>query len=574
MKYLPFAALAAFIHSASALPADLDLTFNGTGKVTTSIGGIYEEAAGVAVQSNGKIVVVGTSGNASGNTDIAVLRYNTDGSLDTTFNGTGKVTTAIGDGDDTGTCVAVQSDGKIVVAGYFSNGTDLDVAVLRYNSNGSLDTTFGGTGKVTTAIGNGDDTGYCLKVQDDGKIVVGGGTALGGGPRAVAVLRYNTDGGLDTTFNGTGKVITPIGIDGLCQSLAIQVDGRIVASGATVGNDVNVSYDFAVIRYNTNGSLDTTFNGTGKVITAFGGAEGSTGVAVQADGKIVAVGRTNYASPDYLLARYNTNGTLDTTFGGTGKVTTGFGLLGDFALSVALQKNGKVVVAGVSTVTSGPSGNTYVADMARYNTNGSLDTTFNGSGKVTMPIGASSQFNGVAVQRDGKIVFAGWSTDGPVQQIAVARLQGDLDTDGDGLLDWYETGTGVYVSPEDTGTSPTNRDSDGDDLDDGEEVLVRLSDPNIADTDEDGFLDGYEVATGKSPVDALDKPALVAEVRTAIEFTFPAAVGKTYRIEDSTDLATWATVETGIVGAGNQVQRFYSTRSTSKRYFRVEEETP
>jgi uncharacterized delta-60 repeat protein len=416
--------------------------------------------------------------------------------------------------------------------------------------------------------------GNCLTVQNDGKIVVGGSTDLGGGARGVAVLRYNTTGGLDTTFNGTGKVTTPIGIDGWCQSLAIQVDGKIVASGATVGNDVNVSYDFAVLRYNTTGSLDTTFNGTGKVITAFGGAEGSTGVAVQGDGKIVAVGRTNYASPDYLLARYNTNGSLDTTFGGTGKVTTDFGFIGDFALSMALQKNGKVVVAGVSTVTSGPSGNTYVADMARYNTNGSLDTTFNGSGKVTMPIGASSQFNGVAVQRDGKIVVVGSSTSGSIVEVAVARFQGDLDTDGDGLLDWHETGTGVYVSPENTGTNPTNQDSDNDGLGDGTEVVTYQSNPNLADTDGDGFFDGYEVLTGKSPTDILDKPALIAEARTAIEFTFPAAVGKTYRIEDSTDLAIWATVESGIVGTGNQVQRFYSTRATSKRYFRVEEDAP
>ncbi|MCX6879167.1 MAG: SUMF1/EgtB/PvdO family nonheme iron enzyme [Verrucomicrobia bacterium] len=152
----------------------------------------------------------------------------------------------------------------------------------------------------------------------------------------------------------------------------------------------------------------------------------------------------------------------------------------------------------------------------------------------------------------------------------VARL---ADSDVDGIFDPYETGTGIYVSPEDTGTSPTNSDSDNDGLRDGAEVFTYHTNPNLLDTDADGFLDGYEVLTGKSPIDPLDHPALVAEARTAIEFTFPAAVGKTYRIEDSTDLATWTTVETGIAGTGAVIQRFYSTRNVTKRYFRVADET-
>ena len=150
----------------------------------------------------------------------------------------------------------------------------------------------------------------------------------------------------------------------------------------------------------------------------------------------------------------------------------------------------------------------------------------------------------------------------------------DPDTDGDGIPDRFETGTGVFVSPTDTGTSPTNPDTDGDGLNDGPEVLTYRTNPLVADTDGDGFLDGYEVLTGKLPLDPLDHSALVAEARTAIEFTFPAAVGKTYRIEASTDLAAWEIVETGIAGTGGQVQRLYSTRGQPKRYFRVEEVAP
>ena len=567
-------ALAALIQSASALPADLDMTFNGTGQVTTAVGGGSYFYNSVAIQRDEKIVVASSALNESGNYDFAVVRYNTDGSLDTDFGAAGKVTTAIGNSDDSCTSIAMQRDGKIVVSGYFSNGTNLDIAVLRYNPNGSLDTTFNGTGKVTTAIGNGDDTASAVLLQPDGKIVVGGSTALGGGARGVAVLRYDTNGSLDTTFNGTGKVTTAIGIDAACISLAIQNDGKLVASGASVGNNPFISYDFTVVRYNTDGSLDPGFNGSGKVTTDFGGADGSYGVAVQSDGKIVAVGLTNYNSPDFILARYNTDGSLDTTFGGTGKVATDFGFIGDFGNSIAIQHNGKIIIAGVCHIGSDSDGNIYATSLARYNPNGSMDTTFNGNGKVVTEVGRSSEGRSVAVQSDGRIVVAGLSDSGTTKKIAVIRYQGDLDTDGDGLLDWFETRTGVYVSPENTGTSPTSPDSDNDGLNDGTEVFTYHSNPILADTDLDSFLDGYELQTGHSMLDPLDKPALVAEARTAIEFTFPAALGKIYRIEASTDLETWAIVESGIAGNGSRVQRFYSTRGQPQRYFRVEEDAP
>ena len=148
---------------------------------------------------------------------------------------------------------------------------------------------------------------------------------------------------------------------------------------------------------------------------------------------------------------------------------------------------------------------------------------------------------------------------------APATLTVYPDADGDGLTDAEETGT--------YGTDPSKADTDGDGLSDYQEVVTYGTLPKVADSDGDGFLDGYEVLTGKSPLDIADHPALVAEARTAIEFTFPAAQGKTYRIEGSFDLTTWATVESGIAGNGGVVQRFYSTRDTPKRYFRVADET-
>jgi uncharacterized repeat protein (TIGR02543 family) len=140
------------------------------------------------------------------------------------------------------------------------------------------------------------------------------------------------------------------------------------------------------------------------------------------------------------------------------------------------------------------------------------------------------------------------------------------DSDGDGLNDYDE----IFVHL----TNPLLADTDQDGLNDGAEISTHGTNPLKPDTDGDGFLDGYEVQTGKSPLDILDKPALVAEARTAIEFTFPTALGKTYRIEDSLDLSVWETVESGIAGNGSVIQRFYTTRNVPKRYFRVEEDTP
>jgi hypothetical protein len=155
----------------------------------------------------------------------------------------------------------------------------------------------------------------------------------------------------------------------------------------------------------------------------------------------------------------------------------------------------------------------------------------------------------------------------------LVRLVGDPDSDGDGVVDASETNTGIYVSPFDTGTNPNSRDSDADGLSDGDELYLYHTSPHLDDTDGDGFLDGYEVQTGKSPTDPEDKPALVAEARTAIEFTFPSAIGKTYRIEDSPDMETWDAVESGIAGNGGTITRFYSTRNREKRFFRVEEQS-
>jgi uncharacterized delta-60 repeat protein len=318
--------------SISAAPGDLDLTFGSGGIVFTrdSTLGAFDYASGMAIQADGKIVVVGEGSRGSFNWDFAVVRYNPDGSLDTSFGGSGIVITQLTGDYDGASSVAIQADGKIVVAGSRYDGAGgSSFAVVRYNPNGSLDTSFNGTGIVITSVGSSRDYAQSVAIQADGKIVVAGGSGF----NDFAIVRYNRDGSLDTTFNGTGRVITPVG--GGASSVAIQADGKIVAAGGD-----------ALVRYHTDGTLDTSFNGTGKVITPIA----SNSAAIQTDGKIVVAGgaSSNNIDGDFAVVRLNPNGSLDTTFNGTGKVITQATAGNDILTGAAIQADGKIVVAGVS----------------------------------------------------------------------------------------------------------------------------------------------------------------------------------------------------------------------------------
>ena len=323
----------------------LDTSFGSGGTVTTVIGSSNDFAYSTAIQSDGKIVAAGYSLNGS-NSDFALARYNVDGSLDTSFGSGGKVTTAIGLYEDFAYSTAIQRDGKIVVAGYSFNGSNDDFALARYNVDGSLDTSFGSGGKVTTAIGSSDEI-YSVVIQSDGKIVASG-NSWNGSNDDFALVRYNVDGSLDTSFGSGGKVTTAIGpANDYADSVVIQSDGKIVVAGASWNGENN---DFALARYNVDGSLDTSFGIGGKVTTAIGSAsDQALSMAIQSDGKIVAAGFSeNESDDDFALVRYNVDGSLDTSFGIGGKVITAIGSSFDYAYSVAIQSDGKIVAAGHS----------------------------------------------------------------------------------------------------------------------------------------------------------------------------------------------------------------------------------
>ncbi len=350
------------------------------------------------------------------------------GDLDATFGIGGKVMTDNGAAEFANS-VVIQPDGKIVAAGYTRTSVGFsfadDFALARYNPDGSLDATFGNGGKVITTINSTSEQANSVAIQPDGKIVVAGYTFNG---NHFLLIRYNTNGSLDTSFGNGGIVKTAIGVYANAKSLAIESDGTIVVAGETFNGS---SRDFALARYDKNGLLDSTFGNGGIVTKDFNGrTDQATSVKIQSDGKIVVAGKTSTAqtSIDFVLIRYDSTGSLDATFNNDGIVTTSIGNRDDELKSIAIQSDGKIVAAGYTNSIR----TKYDFALIRYNTDGSLDTTFDADGIVTTAIGAAdSQANSVAIQTDGKIIAAGYSYNASfVNEFALSRynINGSLDT--------------------------------------------------------------------------------------------------------------------------------------------------
>jgi len=284
--------------------------------------------------------------------DAAVARYTPAGALDTTFSGDGKATIDVGGGDNGSFGgVAIQPNGKILVAGYAWNGADYDFAVYRLNANGTLDTTFSGDGRAVFGFGAGrQDFSNDLALQPNGRIVIVGSTCDSNHENCdFAAMRLSANGALDATFSGDGRQITNIGGEDNAYGVAIQSNGKIVLAGQKSTDGTNDTASFAVARYNATGSPDTTFSGDGKVVSVFKAGSGAFGrdVIVQSDGKIVVMGGARTPTGDVFgVMRYKTNGSLDSTFSTDGKVTVSFGGSGWGGAALALQADGKYVLSG------------------------------------------------------------------------------------------------------------------------------------------------------------------------------------------------------------------------------------
>ena len=415
---------------ARAAPGDLDRSFGGDGKVVTNLMVGRDNAEDVAIQANGKIVVVGrTVGRSSGK--FALVRYRADGDLDASFGGDGVVTTNLAKRESSASAVAIQPDGKIVVVGT-ANVASLSYmfAIARYQRDGTLDDQFGKGGKVRLGFSaGGDDSAADVAIQPDGKIVIVGSSYV---LDMFALARLDPDGSLDTSFGGDGKVVTSVGPGAdSAQAVAIQTDGKIVVAGESWTLSGFDGID--VVRYDPDGQVDQAFGNDGVATVELtegsdGGGDMARAVAIQPDGKIVvagdAGGNAEFTSR-FGLARFDADGTPDATFHGDGKVVTNFTKWDDSASDLIIQADGRIVAAGVAGY-----GWDSVATFAivRYDLDGTLDGSFGRGGKVRTRFRAShpdgldivgAQASGIAIQADGRFVVAG-----TVDRVSDGRLDG------------------------------------------------------------------------------------------------------------------------------------------------------
>ena len=401
----------------------LDLTFGTGGTAITPVRAGYDSGYGVAIQADGKIVVVGESqrGNDEFDYDMALVRYNEDGSLDQGFGNGGKVITSLGSGSGLCGSVAIQPDGKIVVAGQTLNGSTFDFIIARYQTNGSPDNSFSNNGRIKVPVGSSHDYGWFCSLQPNGKIIAAGPVRQGP-DLEFGMVRLNTNGSLDNSFGNGGKVITPFSnADDFSWSCALAPDGKIVVGGASTIGD---NRKFAVARYLTNGTLDPSFSADGKVVTSIGaGEDKGRSVIVQPDGKIILGGYSRLDGHDqFVLVRYKLDGSLDPEFDGDGIVHTLIGTGGNVLWQLALQNDGKVLAAGYAS--NGVAGADFA--LARYHPNGMLDNTFGDSGIVLAPVGMGSDFGiALALQGESRIVMAGTSVSS-TYDFAVAAFQNGL----------------------------------------------------------------------------------------------------------------------------------------------------
>jgi uncharacterized delta-60 repeat protein len=437
----------------------LDTSFGSNGMATVTVGSLDDSGGGVAVQPDLKIVAVGTAKNQVTphpktfvpTTAFSVARFNTDGTPDTTFGPGGTVQTYFIDSggnsvsSQSAEAVAIQGDGKIVVAGRIGGTLGAGFAIARYNADGTLDTTFGGMivhgkkvdqGRVITNFFPAGQYNYTaatsVLIQPDGKIVAAGYASSSSSQHFFAVARYNTDGTLDTTFGSEGEAVSTSTISVASVAMAIDAGGRIIVEGSSSTSGQ------AVACFTPSGTLDTSFGTGGQVSVLAPGFNVSygAGVAVQSTGKIIISGNSGGGTADannenpLTMARLNTNGSLDTSFGSSG-FYVGSGI--SYGQSLIVQSDDKLIAAGQTPQPPGPAITTYNV-VTRVTADGHTDTAFGTSGltqtSLNTTLGISSDPIGVAIGADGKTVEVGTDYGSTRGYLAAVRLLGDSLANG------------------------------------------------------------------------------------------------------------------------------------------------
>lgn len=402
--------------SASAAPADLDPTFGSGGIAKNALGFGSDGATSVAVQPDGRTVVAGSSQTDDFLDDqIVFSRYLENGALDPSFGLGGQSFVEFSSDEVEALDMAIQPDGKILAVGYRESGGAYDMAVTRINPNGTLDASFRGGGKFAfDASAEVDDDGRAIALAPDGSFyVVGRGqtdTDLD-----FMIYKFEADGDDDLSFSGNGNLFTHFGVgDDGAYSAAVQLDGKLVVAGEA---DTGATDDIAVARYLSNGDPDGSFSGTGSMTFPVGSIRDiASDLAIAPDGKIAIAGSASTGDGSaFVAARLTSNGELDPTFDGDGKASFKVGTSAD-PRRMVLRRDGKILISG-AIVQDGVTRGGFV----QFNADGSVDLSFGAGGYVTTLVGANTTFAGAAQAPDGKILATGQSAADTV----VARYIGE-----------------------------------------------------------------------------------------------------------------------------------------------------
>jgi uncharacterized delta-60 repeat protein len=394
----------------------LDATFAGDGTSSIQIGSGEGMARAIAIQPDGKYIVAGWSDSGGINFDFTLLRLNADGSPDNTFSGDGRQITALA-GSQKAYDVAIQANGGIVVVGETRNAGSADFLITRYNASGELDTAFSGDGILTQALSGQNDIASAVAIQSDGEIVVAGSSGFN-----YAITRYDSNGTPDAGFDVDGVYTGSFGSNtSSASAMVLQEDGKIIVAGHGWSGS---SWDFGIARHTATGALDTSFSGDGKLFISLDSGsslETINAIAIQTDRKILLAGNTPSSSnqQNAVLIRLNADGMLDASFGGDGIVTLNTSAVDGFN-SVQVQADGKIIAAGHDLNGLGN------ALIARFNSDGSLDTTFAGDGVFTTLFSSgTSEIFDLAFAANGQIVAVGASYTG-AYDFGLLRLDGGV----------------------------------------------------------------------------------------------------------------------------------------------------